>query len=105
MRTVSGPALVVAAVLTSPALWAAATGAMPLDVALVRYLLAVGVCGVLLSAAAGWIGTSPGAQPSVSTAPASEPATGSAPGSGSPTGSTTAPGAEGSAPLVGSGPA
>jgi len=55
MRPVSGPTLVVAALLTSPALAGAATGALPLDVALTRYLLVVGLCWVLLTAASEWL--------------------------------------------------
>lgn len=47
--------LVIAAILTSPALAAAATGAMPLDVALSRYLLVTGLCWVLLTAASEWL--------------------------------------------------
>jgi hypothetical protein len=55
MRPVSGPTLVVAALLTSPALADAAAGALPLDVALTRYLLVVGLCWVLLTAASEWL--------------------------------------------------
>lgn len=59
MKPVSGPTLVVAALLTSPALADAAAGTLPLDVALSRYLLVVGLCWVLLSAAAEWLWTEP----------------------------------------------
>lgn len=59
MRPVSGPTLVVAALLTSPALAGAATGTLPLDVALTRYLLVVGLCWVLLAAAAEWLWAEP----------------------------------------------
>ena len=39
-----------AAVVASPALWAGLVdGSMPLDVALTRYLIAVGICWVVLS--------------------------------------------------------
>lgn len=52
MIPMSGPVLVVAAVVSSPALWATAvTGELPLDVALTRYLLVTGLCWVLLSVA------------------------------------------------------
>lgn len=114
MKTLSGPALVVAAVLTSPALWAAATGALPLDVALVRYLLAAGVCGVLLSLADGWVRTS-GAQASPAAGVASEavapgasgasgaPGASGASGEGLGVDSGAVSGAEGTAPYAGSG--
>lgn len=52
MIPISGAVLVTAAVVASPALYAAAvTGAMPLEVALTRYLLVTGACWVLLSLA------------------------------------------------------
>lgn len=73
MRPVSGPTLVVAALLTSPALVGAATGAMPLDVALSRYLLVVGLCWVLLSAASEWLWSAPEPAASGEPAPGSEP--------------------------------
>jgi len=39
-----------AAVVASPALWSSLVdGAMPLDVALTRYLIAVGICWALIS--------------------------------------------------------
>ncbi|CAM3763408.1 hypothetical protein [Nocardioides zeicaulis] len=52
MRPVSGTMLVVAALLTSPALAGAVMGSVPVDVALVRYLVAAGVSWVLLALAA-----------------------------------------------------
>jgi hypothetical protein len=73
MRPVSGPTLVVAALLTSPALAGAATGTLPLDVALTRYLLVVGLCWVLLAAAAEWLWAEPG------TVAPGEPSPGSVP--------------------------
>lgn len=52
MIPMSGSVLVVAAVVSSPALWATAvTGELALDVALTRYLLVTGLCWVLLSVA------------------------------------------------------
>lgn len=73
MRPVSGPTLVVAALLTSPALAGAATGALPLDVALTRYLLVVGLCWVLLTAAAEWLWTEPSPAATGEPSPASVP--------------------------------
>jgi hypothetical protein len=49
--------LLVAALLTSPALAGAVTGAVPYDVALGRYLVAAGVSWGLLTFAAEWIWT------------------------------------------------
>ena len=46
----SGSVLLVAALLTSPALWSGVVlGTMPLDVALTRYLIATVICSVVLS--------------------------------------------------------
>lgn len=59
MRPVSGAMLLIAALLTSPALAGAATGAMPLDVALMRYLVVAGLCWVLLTVAAEWLWSEP----------------------------------------------
>jgi hypothetical protein len=77
MRPVSGAALAVAALLTSPALSAAASGAMPVDVALTRYLLAAGLCWVLLSVAEEWLwpaaGTASPSAPDLPTGSAPEP--------------------------------
>ena len=86
MRPVSGPALVVAALLTAPALADAAAGTLPLDVALTRYLLVVGLCWVLLPAASEWLWVKPGA------AATGEPASGSVPETDLP---ATGPGADG----------
>lgn len=52
MRPVTGTMLVVAALLTSPALAGAVMGSVPVEVALVRYLVAAGVSWVLLALAA-----------------------------------------------------
>jgi hypothetical protein len=76
MRPVTGPTLVVAALLTSPALADAATGTLPLDVALTRYLLVVGLCWVLLSAASEWLWAEP--EPAAT----AEPPPGSVPDAG-----------------------
>lgn len=79
MRPVSGTMLLVAAVLTSPALAGAVMGAVPVDVALGRYLVVAGVCWVLLTLAAEWLWSEP-------TAPATaDPAAPS--GDGTPDGS------------------
>ena len=59
MRPVSFAVLAVAALLTSPALGAAATGDLPVDVALTRYLLAAGLCWLLLSVASEWLWPTP----------------------------------------------
>jgi hypothetical protein len=50
MSPASGIVLGAAAIVASPALWdSLVAGSMPLDVGLTRYLIAVGVCWVLLS--------------------------------------------------------
>lgn len=50
MSPLSGSVLVGAAVVASPALWSSLVdGALPLDVALTRYLIAVVICWVLIS--------------------------------------------------------
>lgn len=59
MKPVSGTMLLVAAVLTSPALAGAVMGAVPVDVALARYLVVAGVCWVLLTVAAEWLWSEP----------------------------------------------
>ena len=59
MRPVSGVMLLVAALLTSPTLAGAVMGAVPVDVALARYLVVAGVCWVLLTIAAEWFWTEP----------------------------------------------
>jgi hypothetical protein len=51
--------LLVAAVLTSPALAGAVMGAVPVDVALGRYLVVAGVCWVLLTVAGEWFWSEP----------------------------------------------
>lgn len=62
MIPLSGWVLAVAAVLTSPALWSSLVeGQMPLEVAVTRYLVAVGVCWVALSVMASLALPSPGA--------------------------------------------
>ncbi|MBC2932346.1 hypothetical protein [Nocardioides sp. zg-1228] len=79
MKPISGTVLVVAALLTSPALAGAATGAVPLDVALGRYLLVTGLCWVLLTMAAEWLWSEPqpavGAEPPPAAAPPDATAT------------------------------
>lgn len=70
MKPVSGAMLVIAALLTSPALAAAAEGTMPVDVALARYLVVAGICWVLLTVAAEWLWSEPAAAPAVADAPA-----------------------------------
>jgi hypothetical protein len=62
MRPVSGTMLLVAAVLTSPALAGAFTGAVPVDVALARYLVVAGVSWVLLTVAYEWFWSEPPAR-------------------------------------------
>jgi hypothetical protein len=50
MSPASGIVLGAAAIVASPALWdSLVAGSMPLEVGLTRYLIAVGVCWVLLS--------------------------------------------------------
>lgn len=60
MRPLSGGVLALAALLTSPALWAGIVdGTMPLDVTLTRFLVACGVCWVVLSVVADLIWPAP----------------------------------------------
>lgn len=89
MRPVSFAVLAVAALLTSPALGAAATGDLPVDVALTRYLLAAGLCWLLLSVASEWLWPAAAAAPSASQPP-SETCP-SQPTSSGTDGTTTAP--------------
>jgi len=70
MKPVSGAMLLVAALLTSPALAGAVMGAVPVDVALARYLVVAGVCWVLLTIAAEWFWSEP-ATPSAKASAAS----------------------------------
>ncbi|MDP3890261.1 hypothetical protein [Nocardioides sp.] len=49
MSPLSGTVLGAAGVVASPAMWAAVTGTLPLDVALTRYLIAAIGCWVALS--------------------------------------------------------
>jgi hypothetical protein len=83
MRPVSFAVLAVAALLTSPALGAAATGDLPVDVALTRYLLAAGLCWLVLSVASEWLWPEPApatqspSQPSPSPSQPSSPSTSS----------------------------
>jgi hypothetical protein len=69
MKPMSGAVLAVAAVLTSPALVSAALGDFPLDVALTRYLVAVGVCWALLWVAADLVWTTPAPTPAAQSSP------------------------------------
>lgn len=71
MRPVPFAVLAVAAVLTAPALGAAAAGDLPLDVALTRYLLAAGLSWVLLSVAWEWLWPEGGAATASDVEPAS----------------------------------
>jgi hypothetical protein len=80
MNLASGTVLGLAALTTSPALYAGlVTGDLPLDVALTRYLVAVVVVWLALSAVVGLVGSSAPAAavaaPAAGTAgPAEEPA-------------------------------
>jgi hypothetical protein len=49
MSPLSGPVLGASALVASPALWSALDGSMPMDVALTRYLFALGICWALIS--------------------------------------------------------
>ena len=77
MSPLSAPVLGGAALLTAPALWAAMTDALPLDAALLRYLLAVVLCWVALEVVATMVGrpVSPGPE-LVADQDAQEPITG-----------------------------
>lgn len=82
MSPLSGVVLGAAAVVASPAFLSVADGSMPLDVALTRYLIAVGICWALLSLVAEFAFPTPGAKPAraeAGTDPAPAPAE-SAPG-------------------------
>lgn len=72
MKPVSGVMLALAAGLTAPALTGAFLGTVPLDVALVRYLVVAGVCWVLLTFASDWL-WSPATQDPTTTQPSPVP--------------------------------
>jgi hypothetical protein len=97
MRPVSFAVLAVAALLTSPALGAAATGDLPVDVALTRYLLAAGLCWLVLSVASEWLWPAPAPEPSATQLPSqpspsgADGATASTPEPGQPTSPVPAP--------------
>ena len=59
MNLLSPFVLGAAGVCASPALYAALTGGMPMEVAMSRYLVALGICWVALSAVAALIGEPP----------------------------------------------
>jgi hypothetical protein len=61
MSPLSGGVLAAATLVASPALWSSLDGTMPLDVALTRYLIAVGICWALMSLVAEIALPSPGA--------------------------------------------
>ena len=60
MSPLSVPVLGGAALVASPALWSALDGSMPMDVALTRYLIAVGICWALISVVAEFAFPTPG---------------------------------------------
>ena len=60
MSPFSTPVLAAAAVVASPALWSAVDGTLPIDVALTRYLIAVGICWALISVVAEFAFPAPG---------------------------------------------
>jgi hypothetical protein len=99
MRPVSFAVLAAAALLTSPALGAAATGDLPVDVALTRYLLAAGLCWLVLSVASEWLWPEPAPAPAATPSPSqpsspssgADGATASAPEPGQSTGPVPAP--------------
>jgi hypothetical protein len=59
MRIASGTVLGLAAVVSSPALYQAYTGGLPLDLALTRYLIAVVLVWAALAAVAALVGSTP----------------------------------------------
>lgn len=62
MIPLSGWVFAIAALLTSPALWSSLVeGRMPLEVAITRYLVAVGICWAALSVVVGLAFPPPGA--------------------------------------------
>lgn len=67
-----------AALLVSPALWAGfVDGTLPVDVALTRYLIAVGICWAMFSVVADFAAPSPGsAKPVAEKKPAEAPTEG-----------------------------
>lgn len=71
MSPFSLPVLGASALVASPALWSAVDGTLPLDVALTRYLIALGICWALISVVAEFAFPAPGAvRPRVEPAPA-----------------------------------
>lgn len=89
MSPFSAPVLGAAALLASSALWQAVVdGTLPLEVALTRYLIAVGIAWVALSALVGLVGDPP-ARPAVPTGNPADPAS---PGSPAAPGTATSAG-------------
>lgn len=76
--------LLVAALLTSPALAGAVTGEMPLDQALMRYLVVSGLSWLLLTIASEWVWSTPGPSPALAetAAPADDPSAAPGPADG-----------------------
>lgn len=70
MSPASGPVLGSAVLVSSPALFSALTGALPLDVALTRLLIAVGLCWLALTVVAALV--LPGTAPARASAPATD---------------------------------
>jgi hypothetical protein len=74
MSPLSGPVLGGAAVVASPALWSALHGSMPMNVALTRYLIAVGICWALISLVVEFAFPTPGSiRPQLPDTPALRP--------------------------------
>jgi hypothetical protein len=71
MRLASGTVLGLAALVSSPALYQAYTGGLPLDLALTRYLVAVVLVWAALSTVAALVGSTP--VPHDETQPAAAP--------------------------------
>jgi len=78
MRLASGTVLGLAALVSSPALWRGLNGELALDIALTRYLVAVGIVWAALSVLAALVGDVP-VPPAEQTPPAPGGDGGSAP--------------------------
>lgn len=63
MSPFSGPVLVGAALVSSPAVWHAIEGTAPVETALTRFLLGVVICWVALGVLAAMVGPAPRPEP------------------------------------------
>jgi hypothetical protein len=76
VKLASGTVLGLAALVSSPALWRGLNGELALDIALTRFLVAVGVVWVALSVVAALVGDAPRPTAEQPANPGGEPSSG-----------------------------